>query len=241
MLAWRQRLSILSPRHGPARVVPTAVEALRSSPACHLLQLGALVRRRATLSHRARQSSREVCTRGRCRESESGGSSKRSAIAHNALEPKSAEAAAGEACMHILSQPTIGSDPRTCAQVRISLRDVASRGRWPSGIGTCQREGGTGRHRRTPLYAEAWNRSLEKHSLPVALDHHRRDLPCSVKVPHALSEHANGVSCHLVEADISVPGADKCSRYLCTAKICLFFACEARRKKPRCKQRGEIG
>ena len=140
----------------------------------------------------------------------------------------------------ILSQPTIGSDPRARDQVRISLRDVASQGRWPSSIGTCQREGGTGRHGRTPLYAEAWNRSLEKHSLPVALDHHRRDLPCSVKVPHALSEHANGVSCHLVEADISVPGADKCSRYLCTAKIRLFFACEVRRKKPRCKQRGEI-
>lgn len=46
-----------------------------------------------------------------------------------------------------------------------------------------------------------------------------------------MSEHANGVSCHLVEADISVPGADKCNRYLCTAKIRLFFACEARRKK----------
>ncbi len=205
MLAWRQRLSILSPRHGPARVVPTAVEALRSSPAFHLLQLGALARRRATLSHRARQSSRGACTRGRCRETEGGGSSKRSAIAHNALEPESAEAAAGEACMHILSQPTIGSDLRARDQVRISLRDVASRGRWPSG-------------RRTPRYAEAWNRSLEKHSLPVALAHHRRDLPCSVKVGHALSEHANGVSCHLVEADISVPGADKCSRYLCTAK-----------------------
>lgn len=41
MLAWRQRLFLLSPRHGPARVVLTAVEALRSSPACHLLQLGA--------------------------------------------------------------------------------------------------------------------------------------------------------------------------------------------------------
>ena len=97
--------------------------------------------------------------------------------------------------------------------------------------------GGTDTH--PPM--RKWNRNLEKHSSPVALDHHRRDLPCSVKVPHALSEHANGVSCHLVEADISVPGADKCSRYLCTAKICLFFACEARRKKPRCKQRGEIG